>query len=452
LVALFCAAFLVRAAYVVTLDESLQFADSVGYDALAKNLLAGKGLVFDETHQVVRAPFYPIFLAACYELFGPGALLMPRLIQCAVGAILCLLVFLLAQRVFDERAGMIAAVICVFYPFFIFYTGLILTETFFACALAALVFALVDVRDRRDVQGAAWAGLALGVCVLLRPSMLTFVPFLLPFWIACAGWRRETVKSFVMVAGAVAIVLIPWTWRNYVVTGGKFVPTTLLVGKSLYEANSDYATGGPAMHLVQWPPEIERMSEYDADRYMKAKAVEWIKANPGCFVKLAFVKLGRFWNPFPNFEEYRSTPYLLISLFSFGPVLVFSLWGIWRAAGQWRQVLLLLAPVFYFSLLHSVFVGSIRYRMPVEPFLIVLAGHALSVWLLGAREAPSKAALLSSQDLTLSPASARLRRRLAGVLVVGTLAAMAVSGVKVARQPDWVRRKAEESISRCVNA
>ncbi|MBM4079933.1 MAG: hypothetical protein FJ278_09560, partial [Planctomycetes bacterium] len=85
LVALFVAAFLVRAAYVVTLDESLQFADSVGYDALAKNLLAGKGLVFDETHQVVRAPFYPIFLAACYELFGPGALLMPRLIQCAVG-------------------------------------------------------------------------------------------------------------------------------------------------------------------------------------------------------------------------------------------------------------------------------------------------------------------------------------------------------------------------------
>jgi hypothetical protein len=38
----------------------------------------------------------------------------------------------------------------------------------------------------------------------------------------------------------------------------------------------------------------------------------------------------------------------------------------------------LLAPVLYFTLVHMVFVGSIRYRVPVIPMLFVAAAVTLS--------------------------------------------------------------------------
>jgi hypothetical protein len=45
------------------------------------------------------------------------------------------------------------------------------------------------------------------------------------------------------------------------------------------------------------------------------------------------------------------------------------------------MVLLLLAPAIYLSAVHMVFVGSVRYRVPIMPILDVLAGvGALGVW------------------------------------------------------------------------
>jgi len=46
----------------------------------------------------------------------------------------------------------------------------------------------------------------------------------------------------------------------------------------------------------------------------------------------------------------------------------------------WPYVLCWL-PAAYFSLLHMVFVSSIRYRQPAMLGLMILAGGALSLWL-----------------------------------------------------------------------
>ena len=53
---------------------------------------------------------------------------------------------------------------------------------------------------------------------------------------------------------------------------------------------------------------------------------------------------------------------------------LFLLWAAWREA-PWR---LLLLPVVLTTLMHMMFVGSVRYRVPVMPMVMVLAAACLS--------------------------------------------------------------------------
>jgi hypothetical protein len=54
-------------------------------------------------------------------------------------------------------------------------------------------------------------------------------------------------------------------------------------------------------------------------------------------------------------------------------VLVTAALGLWRARRCIGWTLALLAPVLAFTVLHMVFVGSVRYRIPLMPMLFVLS-------------------------------------------------------------------------------
>jgi len=231
-------------------------------------------------------------------------------------------------------------------------------------------------------------GLCFGLSVLTRPSALLLLPFLLVVaWIVSRRRGGVTLRWLVAV-GVCGLVMAPWIGRNYRLTG-HLVLTTLKTGGSLYEANSPEADGGPKFEIVSRCPGLEGKSEYGRDRHLRATAMRWIRDHPGKFLQLALIKFRRFWNLVPNYSPYRRLPYALISLFSYGPVLILSLAGILLSRRRWRTAWVLLAPAIYFAAVHSVFVGSIRYRAPVMPLLIVLAGYAVHrLWarLLGENE------------------------------------------------------------------
>jgi len=93
----------------------------------------------------------------------------------------------------------------------------------------------------------------------------------------------------------------------------------------------------------------------------------------------ALVKLARTWNPFPNVAEHRSGrsawagAIYSLALFVLAFVGALRLWRNRRG-----QLALLLAPVLYFSLVHMVYVGSVRYRVPLMPLLAVVGCAAIS--------------------------------------------------------------------------
>jgi hypothetical protein len=88
-----------------------------------------------------------------------------------------------------------------------------------------------------------------------------------------------------------AIVIAPWTVRNYR-TFDRFVLVSTNGGLAMYGANNPRAHGG---YVEEGPEEdLMRMPELEADREAKRRAAEWIVANPGRFLALAFEKNIRF--------------------------------------------------------------------------------------------------------------------------------------------------------------
>jgi 4-amino-4-deoxy-L-arabinose transferase-like glycosyltransferase len=373
-------AFALRAGFLFVRNSPLEFPDSVVYHQIAGNVCAGKGLAQAPQVTAFHPPGYPLFLAGCYALFGPRPM-AAGVAQAALGTLTCLVIFLLARRAFDdERTGLIAAAIAAVYPFFVFYSSLLLSENLFNLLLVAGVWLLLEAARDLRMRTAALAGIVLGLGTLTRASLVGFVPCAAPFWWLLTRQRGRGRPLFVygVVMVAAFAALCPWAVRNYLRTG-HFVFTALQGGQALYEANCPEATGGPTAHLIDWDKVTEGkpLSEYERDRFLWKKSLDYIREHPGRFFRLAAVKLGRFWSPIPNYERYRSPLYNAVSLLSFGPVLVLAVVGVIQSRRRWREVLLLLSPVLYYSALHTVFVGSIRYRAPLEALLIVVAAYAI---------------------------------------------------------------------------
>src|SRR5277367_6508552 len=57
---------------------------------------------------LIRLPGYPLFLMACFRVFGVEHYIAVMYVQCLIDLLTCLLIAALARRLFGQRAGMAA--------------------------------------------------------------------------------------------------------------------------------------------------------------------------------------------------------------------------------------------------------------------------------------------------------------------------------------------------------
>jgi len=317
---------------------------------------------------------------AIYAIRAAQSLLL--LLQCGLmGSI--------AKRVWRNDAATFAATsIAAVYPFFLFFQGLLLSETLFDTALLAALAAMFAWRDR-GARIDAWlvAACALFATATYMKASLTIMP---PLLIGCtallcgASWRRSagvTILALTLYCGFMA----PWWIRNAVELNA-FVPFTTSSGQNLYLGNNprnpdggiDWATNvdqAEAARLFAIPNEVARNKAFTAE------AVTYIKAQPAAFLIGALKKFVRLWNSVPNAVQYQGV-YAFVSLATFVPVLILALCALIRWWRNWPATVPLLFAIGYFTLLYVVTIASVRYRLPIEPLLIVLAAQPLSAVLL----------------------------------------------------------------------
>jgi 4-amino-4-deoxy-L-arabinose transferase-like glycosyltransferase len=367
--------------------------DAESYWALARHIARGEDYaVFEPPRYVLRMPGFPLLLAAGIKLFGEQMLAI-RVLLAAVGTAACGLVYWLALELFDRATALRACLFASVLPSFIVFSVLLLSETPFAAMLLVSLIALAKLvkletggwaNSRQPVDGLAArdsrraiglsvvAGVLIGLATLVRPTWLLAGPGFVFFYLLIARNRSRAAIHSGLLLAALAVTLLPWTIRNWYVTG-HFVPTTLWVGPSLYDGLNPDATGASDMTFEDEWGFYRHESEYEADRHYRRLAWEFARANLGQALSLAWKKLGRFWNPAPNAEQFGhwavagTLAVLTVVLY------VLAIRGGWSVRHSLWRWLIPASPAVYFSLVHLVFVGSVRYRLPAEYALVVLA-------------------------------------------------------------------------------
>jgi 4-amino-4-deoxy-L-arabinose transferase-like glycosyltransferase len=373
-------------------EEQAPTADALQYDMIAVNLSQGRGFSWpanqpDPTYASparptsMRAPLYPAFLAAIYRVFGHDYLIV-RLIQCVLGALLCVVVYGIGALWGMPRVGLVAAAITAVYPpfatHFSYYGGpdRLTSEGLFMLLLAASAWGLL--RLSRDVRHRPWAvtaGVVLGLATLTRPVAL-LVPAVLVVWafVAPRRERGQWLRAMAIVCAAFVVTLLPWTLRNYRVQH-RFVPVTTVSGKAFWVGNNPWARGG----AVEGHQLFDRAafnqglvrSEVETFDAMKQEGLRFWREHPTQLPKLFFRKLLMMWNVY----ELRYN-------FAYGLLLPWALLGLvvtWRAPNP-QANRLLVGLLAYLSLMAAIFFGSTRYRYPFEPYVILFAAAGLVWW------------------------------------------------------------------------
>jgi hypothetical protein len=352
--------------------------DQREYLELGRNLLRAHHLDFvdprfGDSVLAYRTPGYPIFVALCR-----GDVRITRIAQALVDAGTVLAAYLLARRWLSRSRARFVAVVIAVNPFLIYFCGLVLSETLFTALLAWGMTLVVR-------RGLAWWGgaILLVLCVMVRPSAIA-LPVILS--VIAAFVNRDTRQPYdwrwlppvgTLVAILTIAILLPWAWRNQRVLGS-WVWTTTNGGVTLYDGFNPNATGASNQAFVRTMPQLRSMDEVGRDHYLAQLAWEFIRQHPARVAQLAVIKIARTWSPVPLSSEYGSDRKLVIvSLAYMLPLYVLVLLGVTLGTIPRSAKVFLLAPAVYFTIAHAMSVGSLRYRVPADVPMAVVAGAVL---------------------------------------------------------------------------
>jgi len=399
--------------------EPKPFGDTYWYSNVAQNLVRGKGFAavpHSPWYQPAVAnatayypPLYPLVLAALWKIAGVS-LSSGKLLNVCFDAITILIVYDRARRIFGRRVGLGAAATYALLPNAIAWLPLLLSETLFTLFFSAAVWLLIASRPWREARRyhvPIAFGVLTGLAVLTRGVGVILPASALVFWLARDG-GRAALQQLLLALVTVALVLAPWTVRNWrVMHTPVFVSSN--TGLNLRMGHSDEATGtvvllsDPIDGVEAWRS-IER-PEWETRGYhvYTRRALGYAFTHPGRELNLAAKKV---------YYLYRSDAEMAPALTAWGAPaiepralarvlepLVTATWFLlvfataasaffWLRRGPDR--LLIVSLFLFWTAFHVTFFGIARFHISLLPLMAVVAagGTAEALGSLRVRCAP----------------------------------------------------------------
>lgn len=403
---LFVFSFTLRVAVVLALRDihtgpcGSRSADDVEFNNLALHVSQGEGYVGDEGSPTsFRAPGWPLFLAGLYRLAGP-CVPMVYGVLCLLGALACVLAYLLARELVEEWTARAAGLLAAIYLPHIYFSTHFLSESLFVSCITLGIWLFLLARKHASLVLLILAGLVLGWATLTRPFALLMWPILMPlsalryppsatrgpFWrIADSGGR---IAVFMLAFFA---CIVPWTLRNQLVHG-RFVLIASNGGSTFYGGNNE-RVAHEFRQLGNWISTTElphrdwidaAPTEIEHDKREWKLGLDWLRGHPETIPFLCVCKVARlcFW--LPDFDG-GSRFYFMLRIVGYAPFLflmIFGLGGRLRRRDFWTTNWLVVHGVFLATLATAlIFWGSPRFRDANMPFLMIYAALGLAILL-----------------------------------------------------------------------
>ena len=407
-IGIFAFALAVRVVYLLESADNPTFdipiSDAGTYDRIARSLTAGRPMGSDFFWQPV---FYPAFLTAAHIASG-SSLVFVKALQALLGAVTCVLVYLLGCSVFDRRTGGLAALLAALYGPLIFFEGELLATGWAAFWAVGLILLFLRAEQRRRSSSYFAVGVCGALAILTRPTFLLFFAAACS-WLAFSQYRagtehRTVGRRLAALAAGFCLLVVPVAVQSQRVTGELgFLPASAWlnahIGNNPEPCQTLGIRPGEAWDRLNLVPETSHASVVSADRraWFRAKTLDYVRSEPLSFLRgvadksLQFVSSRELTR---NLDLYcfRQWSGLLAVLtwklggfgFPFGVLAPLAVAGLILGWQRIPTPLLLFVVLYPLSVI-LVFVAA-RYRVPMVPVLCVLAAAAVTLAIDAIRE------------------------------------------------------------------
>lgn len=362
-------ALLVRVAFALSMGNRYYFADTKEYEDTALRLLAG----LPPGEHSPRAPLFPAFMAMGFLIGGVKNYVFVRVLQALVSTAIVALAMRLAHRLGGAGAMTVTGVFMAFGPLYVFTSGMLYPVTLYSLMLLGVVKAALRLDDRPGAGAAIVMGTAMLLGWLTDQVMIAPIAAVLAWLAWPTGARLAHRLAFV----ALATVIFVGGMAAYANTqrhayGGKAV----FMSKAQYVLHYARTDSTLASHRRVRFPAGSVHEPLGASAFVK-RELGLLARQPGDYLADVTRELVHFFQPLPDRiqtrNQYNRPGVLWLGVAHFLPVLLLALVGAIASGARPRQRALLVGVVLATAAFYSLFFTQTRYRVPIEPMLVVLA-------------------------------------------------------------------------------
>jgi len=415
-IGIFVIAFSIRIAHLESIKNNPFFNDPIMdekyHDEWGQEIAEGN--IFGRA-PFYRAPAYPYFLGLTYAVFGHGYYIS-RLIGTIIGALSCVIIYLLGSMLFSRKVGILAALLGCMYGMFLYFDTMLLTtnlEVFFC--LLAFFYTAKWIKTKINLH-LILAGIFWGLASVTRPNFLIIIPAFVVFifWHLKKLPLKERMKPiWLMLAGLLPLLLIVMLIN--IVAGNDFVVVAWNGGINFFLGNNPLSNGwsatSPEIDATWWGGYRDailiaerarghQLLPSQVSNYWFGRGIEYVFAQPiawlGLMVKKTYLLCNSFELSNNQFiQTLKDYSFLLrIPFFNFGLILALAIWGFICSFGKKITRLTLLFLLFYgFSIV--LFFVTERYRVPLVPFLLIFSAVTIFWFIRNIRKIQIKKIVLS---------------------------------------------------------
>lgn len=391
------AGVLLRAIPLIIWGDAPCVRDECTYIQITQRMLDGRGMTGSAGW--LWAPGYPSLMSL--HAWITGSYWTIRVTQVGVAIVNMLLLFAVARRLIDERAARVSVLLYALSPSLAFFAISLWSETIYTSLLLGAVLALLKAREHRGLWQSALVGLLIGGCVLFRGIATYMLPCFV-VGLAWGRWREIEVwrLCLALVAGAVVTVApysayISQKYDAFVISD-RTLGQMMWLGNNTFEPLTwDYGYGRETRREIRrhiasgrerCAPQNEPMRR---DSCETQAAIQWIEQNPEAFIRRIPLRVAQTISPHSfltrhlRWERWSGMPQwmdeviiALGAISSLIALLVGALGMVARVRGGTAWTIT--AVIAYHAAAVALTAGLSRYRVPLEPLLMIYAAGVLA--------------------------------------------------------------------------